>query len=1671
MAFADDLKSFLENRLLALDPSIDLSPQSPAQLTVIDPILARFAEDPFSTDIPTFIKDRLTQEFPELVTDGGGALGDVLAKPLQLMLEPFKRQIELLKIGQSVRNASIMSDDEADALGANFFEERNQGGFSGGSVRLYFSAPTSQRVTPEKRVFTSGGLAFFPTESFIISSAQMNFNRQGSLYFMDITVRAENPGEAYNVSRGDIIGIDGVAGVVKATNLSDFKDGIPRESNEEFFANFDSVLTERSLVTRRGILARTPTLFESVRALSVVGAGEPGMNRDILTGGGQGFLNLAGRCTLYGDWLIVSNISFRDDGPANSIGPQAGDLIRYHPNLDGGSVNDPTQVQEATVLEVLSEGDGVFLLRVDKVMTTLAQVERGAFALFKAGFITISGVPGGMTANINVPDNSVHLGGHTDVFVRPTSDSTLQGTLENVTDGEPVLALTDVQVNNPDTLNPDIDVFPGQNIITSKQMTAADARVALGDLFVIETGDNFAGTYRIIELNSPNVDSVRVDATFDSNTTSSQDLRARVVRHIRVDLVEPKIPKLPFETGSLSDLNTLVGSALFTLQDTDVQTFGGKIGDTIRILDGDDAGDFIITGFDISLGGKGPIMDRVATQTGIGLRYQVFTAFDGLELPLVRIKSIEVLDSTKQNTGIKVPYGDAVDIRPTCDLEGAGRGVQVLDKKIIVLPDLVDIWGSTSGPILTGDDPTTVQDGTDARYSQKLEVADGVIKTISAFTGNDITTIEINLPPFMWNGRRDKLLALPTRKDFDFEPTASGEHITSDVAEAKIGDTITLHDGPNKGSYIIKDLRVLDLWRVKDVGHAKVALVQVDPEFPVDTFRTAINLASWLGNANPSVVDADGLMGLFRWATDFDHPDGYYVADFLPELKAELESASVFFGSVDTLKDFFDPLIKTGYSVGPAAKGELRLYFEEPVSCEFNFKDDPTTFTGITDPSKVFRLDPTQEPAQIFPESVSPTPPTQWSRNGDVPVTFDDEFRLIGDSFILKGVRPGDLLEYRLPINDIETRPTMSSSYVAVTQIGSNIVRLIFPPKDQIADWSEVKSGQLLFIDSGPDLGAYVINSVEKQDWLVNPPVVKVRVDRVLTHTTDPFPDTASLDFGSKTFPFLSTNGNSFSSPIALAGKIIKIGISTDGSADTPVVFRTHTFGAGPFPTIQSVISDCQPDLEAGGLLTVVAAGNELVIRATLKGRLSGITPMFGTNISTGGLVGFPGVGTFIFGHQGASALYGSKKIYGSGLAGVEAGQYITLYAAGDDVSNSVNITGESPIQDADDAPYLGTFQVASVGTEATGPYQGESFAELSRSTQFPTADSNKDPAFVRWIVHEAPESPVSDTSGGGKNISDQYVRFRLYEETTRRLTVDSIIWDADPHPLDPTSIRQLQLSGNFVADTSGNHFAYKAPFRFIRPGVRRISSTAMSLNREGALYFVDLPVVGLGPGPEMNVEKEFSFLLTGHSLIQGYTLAVKNPIFTFSDKEQVDIILPNSVLPVGSTPDLSNEFNLAGQNLQIIYDNAPLVEDLQRFFNSPQDRILVANILARHYLPSYVYLDSFYTGGSDEPTVAKDLISYINSINPDRNMLEASKIVDLIKRKGATAVTLPITLVALTHGTDRRIRGQRSENFIGGTATPTFKGEFSQTYFISGPDTSKEPVRPDTEQVFLKRT
>ena len=265
-------------------PSTDTSEGSLFRVQFAEP-LAKLIASPDTSDVTNLIKDRLSKEFPELgVSDPGSPAADYLAKAGSLMLEPLRQEIEFYRRRRGgLANPSLLSGEAADEIAGTFFMSIKKAGFSIVTVRMYFR-DTFERILNISNVARApGGKTFIPLYVTAIHEEDLLANTDGEYYYFDAEFIAENPGSAYQVEAGEIFTVDEVPGLVAATNLEPSSSVSDGQTPTEFVEQIIKSLSERSLVTKRGISAVLNAEIDDISDIYVVGHGDKEMDRDILT--------------------------------------------------------------------------------------------------------------------------------------------------------------------------------------------------------------------------------------------------------------------------------------------------------------------------------------------------------------------------------------------------------------------------------------------------------------------------------------------------------------------------------------------------------------------------------------------------------------------------------------------------------------------------------------------------------------------------------------------------------------------------------------------------------------------------------------------------------------------------------------------------------------------------------------------------------------------------------------------------------------------------------------------------------------------------------------------------------------------------------------------------------------------------------------------------------------------------------------------------------------------------------------------------------------------------------------------------------------------------------------------------------------------------------------------
>lgn len=668
MAIAD-LQAFLQERASAFDPTLDLTSGSPYDVQVIQPTLRRLGSDPFSIDMGVFLQDRINQEFPGLPTKEGDALTDLLIKPAMVLWDPIVRENFRVKQNLSFKDPTLLTLDEAEALGANLFAQRNKGNLSRVRARIYFAQPQNITITPANFISSKGQLNFFPTEVQSISVQEMLFNKESDLYYFDVNTEAEQAGDQYNIDPDQLVTIANVGAAVRVTNKLRARFGVAAETSAQFIDRVDQELTERSLVTERGIIAQIGQNFSEVTRLAVTGFQDPEMQRDVLTGGGLGRI-LDGGVHLN---VIADGENKLTSRRVQVVSPDVADFTA----LIGPIGAVPPGTFTITVHSGFLSGDLPIVrdLHVRRVVSTSAiDVEEQVLNYLGANLpwtlrkneLTLSGIPGGIlfpdspAGTISVPPGQVHIGGTTDIFVRGAGFDTASLLVNSVVDDTPIFQ------------GVDLETLDGAGHVTLRDLTlGVSGNYSVGDAtyqslvesvgLLIEIRDPpLAGTYRIVSVDQAGIHPVLLVTPPPANVAATP-FRWRMLDIIDIDLAEPKETKI-----AGSDLNTTQGTNIVTtLSGVDFGALGVGADDILRISTGALViGDYTVVQV-LSPFFTRIQVDRNLPATASGVTYSIFrpNADGGIKLPFVRISSIDLLDTSDQPVGSKIPYARPVDVQ------------------------------------------------------------------------------------------------------------------------------------------------------------------------------------------------------------------------------------------------------------------------------------------------------------------------------------------------------------------------------------------------------------------------------------------------------------------------------------------------------------------------------------------------------------------------------------------------------------------------------------------------------------------------------------------------------------------------------------------------------------------------------------------------------------------------------------------------------------------------------------------------------------------------------------------------------------------------------------------------------------------------------------------------
>lgn len=424
----DEIRKLLEERLLAFDPTLNVEEGSRVYTQVIQPIVAKFSLDPLNTDTADFLVAKLKESFPTLSVGPGDALYDIVVSASALFLDVYRREASKIKINQSILNLDSMTEDDVDALAANWLLERRQGSFALGTVRIIFAQARSVSFSASTLFSTIDGTTFRPIGAYTVSAETIRTNLiNGDQYYIDVQVVAVNVGNSGNVPAGAIVSAVGINGIVSINNELPTVGGADAESNQDLInARLPRAITERALVTERGINARLDFVDNRVIASQVIGFLDPEMERDSVPADIMGIP--------IGIGIAVTNfrtavLCLRSLSRAPSIGDQLRiQEVGLNPPAGAGFLDRRATISNIRFYaadDIVLPNTHTAIIDLSGAATTTQRFAAYAVVLYENNVAQIGGEA------ITTED---HLGGMSDVYIQPSSDETAIAQVPYATD-------------------------------------------------------------------------------------------------------------------------------------------------------------------------------------------------------------------------------------------------------------------------------------------------------------------------------------------------------------------------------------------------------------------------------------------------------------------------------------------------------------------------------------------------------------------------------------------------------------------------------------------------------------------------------------------------------------------------------------------------------------------------------------------------------------------------------------------------------------------------------------------------------------------------------------------------------------------------------------------------------------------------------------------------------------------------------------------------------------------------------------------------------------------------------------------------------------------------------------------------------------------------------------
>ncbi len=216
----------------------------------------------------------------------GTPVDELAVKPTGLVMADFSNALVDVRVANDITQWQSMTEDQLDTFGNKYFMPRVIGQKASGYVRIWFDYKFKFEVSTSFRAVSYNSLTYSAVQpGFISASSFKKSDDSYGLYYVDVPIIADSEGNAYNIDQGKITALIGIDFDYKtATNPDELRNGLNRETNEQYYNRLRYAINDGSMMNLRSMYARLPEFFPSIISMFVANPGSKYLTRDLVSG-------------------------------------------------------------------------------------------------------------------------------------------------------------------------------------------------------------------------------------------------------------------------------------------------------------------------------------------------------------------------------------------------------------------------------------------------------------------------------------------------------------------------------------------------------------------------------------------------------------------------------------------------------------------------------------------------------------------------------------------------------------------------------------------------------------------------------------------------------------------------------------------------------------------------------------------------------------------------------------------------------------------------------------------------------------------------------------------------------------------------------------------------------------------------------------------------------------------------------------------------------------------------------------------------------------------------------------------------------------------------------------------------------------------------------------------